>query len=134
MFSNFSRSDWTRLCASLLAAGLLASFAEPISSLLGMDISALFLGAFVILSLLLTNIGEFIARECLSPTAKLIFARVLGAAGLILGLLYFAFRSDLAGGLELPQPVLDGAVLWMALLAVIVAARLTSAAKPSGEP
>jgi hypothetical protein len=134
MFSNFSSPDWVRLSVGLLAAGLLASFARPISSRLGWDVSALFLMAFMSASLVLSNIGELLARERLSPTAKQRSARALGAAALVLGLLYLAFRSVLADGLELPQAVLDGAVLWTALLAVMIAARLTNAAKPSGEP
>jgi hypothetical protein len=135
MFSKFSPFDWARLSAGVVLAVLFAIFASPISTFFGWHVSAAFMFSLVTLTLVLSNLGEFLARERLSPRTQRSLARALSAAGLALGILYLIFRLTLADALRLPQAVLDGGVLLVAVIMVVmIAAPLSDSKRPGREP
>lgn len=125
MFSEFSRADWCRLGAGLLAAALLVAFAEPIGSALGTTRSVPLLFAGIIVFGLLTGIIELAARNSLSRRTKFVAKRAVAIVLLLIGGFYFIARKELADALGLQVSGLDSAVVLVGVIVILRLAHLT---------
>jgi hypothetical protein len=133
MFSKFTRPDWIRLLGALLTSSLLVAFADPIAAFLRLDNSDPHILAAMILIALFGNLAEFVARDRLSRRGSETLLRVVGVTIAIIGLAYFAWRPTSGEFFDVPQQLMDAALLFVALVAVMTVIRIFQSTAPDGD-